>query len=69
MARAMKRKAFQNHGLKAVSPGEKIALREGAQARREGYVGRNPYTKEDGEPIQLLRNLAAAWQRGYDAAI
>jgi hypothetical protein len=54
-------------GSLRASDGERKATREGAQARREGYQGRNPYTTTEGEPIPAFRKLAAAWQRGYDA--
>jgi hypothetical protein len=48
---------------------QRKAVQEGAKAKRDGYTGRNPYTKGDGTPIPAFRVMAEAWQRGFDAGL
>ncbi len=54
--------------VRAVSDGERVALREGIAAKNEGRPRKNPYVDVNGEIIPIFRALHAAWFLGYDGA-
>lgn len=62
-----KHKKHSTGPLKVASDGERIALREGAAAKKEGRPRQNPYVDVNGSIIPIFRSLHAAWFRGYDA--